>query len=209
MEGISGEFDAYILPDPSMGSKETEQQVSQMLFSLIMPLAMQTGNQALVYKLQRDIFKSVGKNEKEYLGPAPVDDMIDDPETENTLMIQGDFAKVVPQIQENHQLHIQKHMNLLQSPSLAMIPPHLLGEISNFAQQHIQQHMQMMQMVMSMMQKGGKGGAGPEGAQSRNSGQLQGPNSNPGMEQVSGPLGQALNEKRSGEGGGNSQERPA
>lgn len=209
MEGISGEYDSYLLPDPSLGSKEMEQQTSQMMFSLIMPLAMQTGNQALVYKLQRDIFKSVGKNEKEYLGPAPDEDMIDDPEVENTLMIQGDFKKVVPQIQENHQVHIQKHMNLLQSPSLAMVPPHLLGEIQMFAQQHIQQHMQMMQMIMQVMQKGGKGGesggAGPEGSKSGNSGQLQGPNSQPGMEQVSGPLGQALATKAEGTGGGNSK----
>ena len=34
MEGISGEFDCYLLPDPSMGSKETEQQVAQMLYSI-------------------------------------------------------------------------------------------------------------------------------------------------------------------------------
>ena len=205
MEGISGEFDAYILPDPSMGSKETEQKVAQMMFSLIMPLAMQTGNSALVYKLERDIFKSVGKNEKEYLGPPPDEDMIDDPDVENTLMIQGDFKRVVPQIQENHQVHIQKHMNLMQSPSLAQIPPHLLGEITNFAQQHIQQHMQMMQMIMQAMQKGGEGGEGSEGSKSGNSGALQGPNSQPGMEQISGPLGQALESKRSGEGGGNSK----
>ena len=203
MEGISGEFDAFILPDPSMGSKETEQQVAQMMFSLIMPIAMQTGNMALVYKLQRDIFKSVGKNEKEYLGPAPDDDMIDDPEIENTLILQGDYKHVSPQIQENHQVHIQKHMNLLQSPSLAQVPPQLLGEITQFAQQHIQQHMQMMQMVMQAMQKGGKSG-GPEGSKSGNSGALQGPNSQPGLEQISGPLGQALATKAEGTGGGNS-----
>jgi hypothetical protein len=180
-----------------------------MLFSLLSEFAMMTGNQNLIYKLQRDIFKSVGKNEKDYLGPAPAEDMIDDPDIENTLMIQGDFSKVVPQIQENHQVHIQKHMNLLQSPSLAQIPSHLLGEITQFAQQHIQQHMQMMQMVMSMMQKGQKNGPPGEqpgeGSKSRNSGQLQGPNSQPGMEQVPGPLGQALDSKRSGEGGGNTE----
>jgi hypothetical protein len=181
-----------------------------MLFSLLSEFAMMTGNQNLIYKLQRDIFKSVGKNEKDYLGSAPAEDMIDDPDIENTLMIQGDFVKVVPQIQENHQVHMQKHMNLLQSPSLAQIPPHLLGEITQFAQQHIQMHIQMMQMIMQVMQKGGKSGPGEEGqpgegSKSRNSGQLQGPNSNPGMEQVSGPLGQMLNEKRSGEGGGNTQ----
>ena len=205
MEGISGEFDCFLLPDPSMGSKETEQQISQMIYSIFSmnPLFMQNPN--ALYKLSSDVFKSVGKDVEEYLGPAPSMDMIDDPEVENTLMIQGDFNKVVPQIQENHQVHIQKHMNLLQSPSLAQVPPHLLGEITQFAQQHIQMHMQMAQMIMGIMQKGGKGGAGPEGSKSGNSGQLQGPNSNPGMEQVQGPLGEALATKAEGTGGGNSQ----
>ena len=207
MEGISGEFDCFLLPDPSMGSKETEQQVAQMLYSILMqnPLVMQ--NMPGVYRLTADLIKSVGKDEREYLGPAPDQDYIDDPDVENTLMIQGDFKKVVPMIQENHQVHIQKHMNLLQSPSLAQVPEHLLGEITGFAQQHIQQHMMMMQMIMQLMQKGNNGGGpeGPQGNKSGAKGQLQGPNSNPGMEQVSGPLGQALNEKRSGEGGGNTQ----
>ena len=208
MEGISGEFDCYLLPDPSMGSKESEQQIAQMLYSILgqNPLVMQ--NMPGFYRLTADLIKSVGKNEKEYLGPAPDQDFIDDPDIENTLMIQGDFTKVVPMIQENHQVHIQKHMNLLQSPSLAQVPPHLLGEITGFAQQHIQQHMMMMQMIMQMMHKGGQGGGGakgPEGNKSGAKGALQGPNSQPGMEQVPGPLGQALNEKRSGEGGGNTQ----
>ena len=186
-----------------------EQQVAQMLYSILMMNPLVAQNPVALYRITKDLIKSVGKDEKEYLGPPPDQDMIDDPEVENTLMIQGDFKKVVPQLQENHQVHIQKHMNLLQSPSLAMVPPHLLGEITQFCQQHIQQHMQMMQLIMGIMQKGGKGGkpgeGQPEGNQSRNSGQLQGPNSNPGMEQVQGPLGQALNEKRSGEGGGNTQ----
>jgi hypothetical protein len=208
MEGISGEFDAYLLPDPSLGSKETEQQISQMIYSIFMQNPMFAQNPNAIFKLSKDVFQSVGKNIEEYLGPAPDMDMIDDPEVENTLMIQGDFTKVVPQLQENHQVHIQKHMNLLQSPSLAQVPPHLLGEITQFAQQHIQQHMQMMQMIMGIMQKGNKNGGesgSPEGNQSRNRGQLQGPNSNPGMEQVAGPLGKALGEKRSGESGGNTQ----
>ena len=203
MEGISGEFDAFLLPDPSMGSKETEQQVSQMLYSLMMMNPLVMSNPNAVYKLTADIFKSVGKNEREYLGPAPDMDMIDDPETENTLMIQGDFMRVVPQMQENHMVHIQKHMNLMQSPSLAQVPPHLLGEITQFCQQHVQQHMQMMQAMMQMMQKGKKSGEQPQGSKSGNSGQLQGPNSNPGMEQVPGPLGAALATKAEGTGGGN------
>ena len=93
-------------------------------------------------------------------------------------------------------VHIQKHMNLMQSPSLAQVPPHLFGEITQFCQQHVQQHMQMMQ-------KGKKSGEQPQGSKSGNSGQLQGPNSNPGMEQVPGPLGAALATKAEGTGGGN------
>lgn len=209
MEGIAGEFDCYLLPDPSMGSKVTEQQVAQMLYSILMQNPLVASNPVGIYRLTSDVIKSVGKNEKEYLGPPPDEDMIDDPEIENTLMVQGGFEKVVPMLQENHQVHIQKHMNLLQSPSLAMVPSHLLGEIMQFAQQHIQQHMQMMQMIMGAIQKGnsgGKQGSGqPEGNKSRNRGQLQGPNSEPGMEQTPGPLAEALNAKRNGESGGNSQ----
>jgi hypothetical protein len=96
-------------------------------------------------------------------------------------------------------------MNLLQSPSLAQVPPHLLGEIAQFTQQHIQMHMQMMQMIMGALEKGKSGKGEPKGNQSGNRGQLQGPNSEPGMEQVPGPLGDALNTKREGEGGGNTQ----
>lgn len=206
MAGISGEFDAYLLPDPSMGSKETEQQVAQMLYSLFMQNPMIVSNPTAMYRLSADVFKSVGKEAELYLGPAPDMDMVDDPEVENTLMIQGDFMKVSPQLQENHQVHIQKHMNLLQSPSLAQVPPHLLGEISTFAQQHIQQHMMMMQMIMGAMQKGknaGNDNEQPEGEESGDNGRLQGPNSEPGMEQVPGPLGEALNSKREGESGGN------
>lgn len=203
MAGISGEFDAYLLPDPSLGSKETEQQVAQMLYSIFIqnPLVMQ--NPVAIYKLSADIFKSVGKNEKEYLGPPPDMDMIDDPEKENTLIVQGQYDRVVPMPQENHLIHIQKHMNLLQSPSLAQVPPHLLGEIAQFVQQHIQQHMQMMQVMMGLMQKGSKnaGGEGPQGSQAGDRGKLQGPNSQPGMEQVPGPLGEALATKREGQAG--------
>lgn len=209
MAGISGEFDAYLLPDPSMGSKETEQQVAQMLYSLLMPNPMIQTNPNAVYKLTSDVIKSVGKEPQQYLGPAPDQDMIDDPKIENSLIISGDFKRVVPMLQENHQVHIQEHMNLLQSPSLKMVPPNLLGEIQSFTQQHIQMHMQMMQMIMSIMQKGSKNGnsgnggesEGPKGAKSGAQGALPGPNSQPGMDQVPGPLNEARSAQRNHEGG--------
>jgi hypothetical protein len=205
MEGISGEFDAFLLPDPSMGSKQTEQQVAQMLYSVLTQNPLVMSNPASMYRLTADLIKAMGKDAKEYLGPEPDMDMIDDPAIENTLIIQGDFTKVTAQLQENHQVHIQKHTDLLQSPALAQVPPHLLGEISQFTQQHIQQHMMMLQLIMNAMKVGGGKNAGPEGNNARDRGQLQGPNAEPGMDQVSGPLNEALNTKRSGEGGGNTQ----
>jgi hypothetical protein len=130
-------------------------------------------------------------------------DDITDPEDENTLMIQGDFQRVTPQLTENHLYHIQKHMELQNSPNFMAIgqtAPYLTQQISEYNQQHIQQHMQMMQQVMAMMkaaqtQGGGGSSAGSEpgtGDGNKTSGQQ------PGVENMPGPMGQALNTQREG-----------
>jgi len=127
--------------------------------------------------------------------------MIDSPEDENTLIVQGDFARVRAQITENHILHMQKHMELLQSPSLASLPPHLLQQITEFTQQHIQEHQFMMQQMMAIMQKvGGGSGKGLEDTGSSGDGR---PSS---MGTIPGPLGTAMQDQRSGEVGSNSGE---
>lgn len=212
-EGICGEFDAYILMDPSQGSKQTERELASMIYSVLLQNVIVGSDPVKIYKVTADLLKAYGKDPEEYLGPAPDSDMIDSPEDENTLIVQGDFARVRAQITENHILHIQKHMELLQSPSLQMLAqtaPNLAMQVQQFTMQHIQEHQQQMQVMMSMMQKfgsapapGGEGegdgssddGTGPSGPASSGDG---GPSS---MATVPGPLGAAMQTKRTGEVG--------
>ena len=118
-------------------------------------------------------------------------------------MIQGAFGRLRPPFQENHQLHIKKHTDLMQSPALFQLPPVLANEIMMYSQQHIQQHMQMQQVVMSMMTKGAKSGkpGGNEGAGDRG---MAGAGGESSLENAPGPLGEALNSKRAGESGSGS-----
>ena len=208
-EGIAGEFDAYILMDPSMGSKQTERELASMIYSVLLQNVIVGTDPVKIYKVTADLLKAYGKDPEEYLGPEPDSDMIDKPEEENTLIVQGDFARVRAQITENHILHIQKHTELLQSPSLIALPPNLAMQIQKFTMQHIQEHQMQMQMMMSLMKKFGSapGGAGEgekdgsdgKGSEGPASAGMGGPSS---METVSGPLGSAMQTKRSGESGG-------
>lgn len=211
-EGISGEFDAYILMDPSMGSKQTERELASMIYSVLLQNVIVGTDPVKIYKVTADLLKAYGKDPEEYLGPEPDSDMIDSPEDENTLIVQGDFARVRAQITENHILHIQKHTELLQSPSLqalALQAPNLAMQVQQFTMQHIQEHQMQMQMMMSLMQKFGSapGGAGEgekdgtdgKGSEGPASSGMGGPSS---MQTVSGPLGAAMQTQRSGESGG-------
>lgn len=203
-EGISGEFDCYLLPDPAMGSVSAERELASMFYSILLQNPIVVTNPAKLYKVTYDLIKAYGKEPEQYLGPAPADDMIDDPNDENTLIIQGDFEQVIPTLTENHMLHIQKHMELMQSPNLAALPPHLATQISQFTQQHIMQHQQMMQMMLSIMQKfgGGKGGAVTDGGkQGESMGGPEGPGQSSRVEATSGPLAGAMQTKREGESG--------
>ena len=209
--GISGEFDAYLLPDPSMGSKQTERDLANMFYSVFIQNPITGSDPAKIYQLSADVLKAYGKENDivRYLGPAPEQDAIDSPEDENTLMIQGDFGRVKAQFTENHILHIMKHQELMQSPSMAQIAtaaPNLVNTIIQFNQQHIQEHMMMMAQVQQLMKKGGEIGAGGKGATGTGT---EGAGFNSGMEQASGPLGQALNQQREGEGGGYSPSQGA
>ena len=207
-EGISGEFDAYILMDPSMGSKQTERELASMVYSVLLQNVIVGTDPVKIYKVTADLLKAYGKDPEEYLGPEPDFDMIDKPEDENTLIVQGDFARVRAQITENHVLHIQKHAELLQSPSLAALPPHLGMQIQQFTMQHIQEHQMQMQMMIQLMKKFGGGGESSKGGENGSDGKgsegpasagMGGPSS---METIPGPLGAAMQTKRSGEVGG-------
>lgn len=216
-EGIGGKFQAFLLPDPSMGSKQTERDLMSQLYSILIqnPIVMSTPQN--IYWLTASMLKSQGKDDEfiqRILGVAPDMDAIDDPEAENTLMIQGEFGRVTPQITENHLLHIQKHMDLEKSPHLAQMAgtaPELTNQILEYNRLHIQQHMQMMVQMQAMMgqKKGGGGNSGGEqnpgesgkpgeGGNQKNPGEASG---KPGMENVPGPMGAALNAQRGGQSG--------
>ena len=197
--GISGEFDAYILMDPSMGSKQSERELASMIYSVLLQNIIVGTDPAKIYKVTADLLKAYGKDPEEYLGPEPDSDLIDDPADENTLIVQGEFERVKAQITENHILHIQKHTEFLQSPTLASLPPHLVAQITQFTTQHIQEHQMQMQLMMSLMKKFGGGQEGGKSGKGLNDTGSSGDGRPSSMETIPGPLGQAMQDKRSGE----------
>ena len=209
--GLAGKFTAYLLPDPSMGSKQTEREMMSMVYSVLMQNIIVGTDPSKIYQLTYDYLKSYGLEEqaKRYLGPAPSMDDIDSPEDENTLMIQGDFKRVRANIAENHIEHIMKHTEMMQSPALqevARVAPALVQQIVMYNQQHIQEHMALMQQMMSLMgkAKGLPQGGTKDGNSGANGGGEKTVQDNAGvggMENSQGPLGAALNQKRKGESG--------
>ena len=203
-EGLAGQFDAYLISDPTQGSKQTEREVAAMLYSLLLQNIIVGTDPVKIYKITADLLKSVGKDPQEYLGPEPNMDDIDDPEDENTLMVQGDFGRVRANMSENHILHIQKHMELMQSPSMSLLAqtaPALAQQIMEYNNYHIEEHTQMMQTMISLMSSigGGKGGGSTKPGAAGGSGKGS-PNDDPnkGVENTAGPLGQALATQRNG-----------
>ena len=212
-KGLSGKFTAYLLPDPSMGSKQTERELMSMTYSILMQNIIVGTDPAKIWQVTYDYLKAYGLEDqaKRYLGPAPSIDDIDSPEDENTLMIQGDFKRVKAMITENHIEHIMKHTEMMQSPALLQIQqtaPALVEQIMQYNTQHIQEHMALMQQMMQLMGKASKAGGLPQGGQQNGNDSVGGaeegnsPNaSGGGMENTGGPLGAALNQKRKGESG--------
>ena len=210
-EGISGEFEAFLLPDPSMGSKSSERNLMSMIYSVLMQNPIVASDPTKIYAVCADTLKAYGRDESQiikWLGPAPMSDDVTDPSDENTLMLQGDFRRVVPQITENHIDHIMKHQELMQSPNfqaLAAHAPELINQIVQFDMQHIQQHIQMMQMMQQMMaaaqkqQKKGMGGESGAFGGNPNASQEAGPQQ--GVGNMQGPMGEALNTQREGKVG--------
>lgn len=206
-EGISGEYYAYLLPDPSMGSKETERNMMAQLYAVLIQNPIVMSDPTKIYAVTADTLKAYGRDDgyiQKWLGPPPMADDITDPEDENTLMIQGDFQRVTPQLTENHLLHIMKHSELMQSPNfqlLAQSAPALAEQIMTYNQQHIQQHMQMMQQMAQMMQSQKKGLGGESGAFGGNPNANQEAGNQQGMGASQGPMGEAVNTQREGKVG--------
>ncbi len=212
-QGLSGKFTSYLIPDPSMGSKQTERELMSMVYSMLMQNIIVGTDPSKIYQVSYDWLKSYGMEDaaKRYLGPAPSQDDIDTPEEENSLMVQGDFARVRANIAENHIEHIMKHTELMKSPSLALIAksaPALVEQIVTYNQQHIQEHMALMQQMMGLMAKANKVAGQSQGESNGSPNPVGGAEKNVptnvgigSMENSSGPLGNALNQKRKGESG--------
>ncbi len=212
-QGLMGKFTSYLIPDPSMGSKQTEREMMSMVYSILMQNIIVGTDPSKIYQVTYDWLKSYGLEDaaKRYLGPAPSIDDIDTPEDENTLMIQGDFKRVKANIAENHIEHIMKHTEMTQSPALLQIQktaPALVQQILTYNQQHIQEHMMLMQQMMALMSKANKAMGPNQGGQQNGGNPVGGAEAdNPanagggGMENSAGPLGAALNQKRKGESG--------
>ena len=207
VQGVTGEFDAYLLPDESMGSKEMERQLQQVLYTTLMQNILVASDPAKLYTITADFLKAYGKDPERILGPAPDQRSVDTPEQENTLVLQGEFSGVYPAVTDNHIEHVMKHQALLQDPGFLALPPTLQAQVGEFLTQHIQQHMQMMAVVMQAAQAGGKGAAQPGGADANASGGAAagGPQAagavgpEPGMGAPAGPMGQARATQRSGQ----------
>lgn len=166
-EGIAGEFDAYLLPDDSFGSKDTQRMIAAELYQLMLPNPLIMSDPAKVYKLTADVFSSRGKDPESYLGPQPPISQAMSPHDEHTLMLQGEFNKVAVTPMQNPIEHLMEHQAFLQDSAFLSLPPSLQQQVSTFLQQHMQQHMQMMAQMMQLAnkQKGGESnGASAEGA---------------------------------------------
>lgn len=206
-DGISGEFIAYLMADPSMGSKSQERQMMTQIYQALMGNPLVATNPQNLYYVTADTLKAYGRDDgyiQKWLGPPPMQDDITDPEDENTLMLQGDYQRVVPQLTENHMYHIQKHMELEQSPNFQAIvatAPALTQQISQYNQQHIQQHIMMMQQMMAMMQAAQKQGGMQGGSNSGGAAGAETASAQPGMGAGQGPMGQAQATQREGKVG--------
>ena len=201
-DSITGQYDAYQANDPSMGSKQIERELMSMLYSILMQNLIVGTDPAKIYHATAKLLKAYGQEPIEWLGPEPSMDDIDSPEDENTLMVQGDFARVKANITENHLQHIFAHQQLMSSPSLALIGqtnPALVQEIMAYNQQHIQEHMVMMQAMMAMISGAKKGGVdGGKENDKGNGGSRPADDPNGGMENTQGPLAGALRSQQNG-----------
>ena len=198
-EGISGEFDAFLLEDVSMGDKNMARQLADYLYQALMQNPLIIADPMKIDKITRDLIEAYQSEVEavELLGPKMERKDFDTPEEENTLMVQGDFNKVRALMPENHLYHLMSHQEFLSSPSFATMPKGIADQVYQFAMAHIQEHQNfMMQNMQNMLAlKGGMGG------QSGQTSPMQGNASVGGMGPASGVMGQVLSEKRAGQSG--------
>lgn len=199
-EGISGEYDGYFLPDDAMGSKETQRQLTQLLYGVLTQNLIVASDPTKLYVITADLLKSFGKDPVAYLGPAPDMSAIMNPEDENSLVLAGEFDKVRVSVTQNHIDHLMKHQELLQDPVFLQLVPQLQQQIMMFMQQHMQQHMQIMTLISQAVGKSNKGATG--GSSGEETGGVGGAptvGSEPGVGSPQNPLAKSRQVQRAGE----------
>ena len=211
-KGLEGEFDAYLLPDESMGSKESERQLAQLLYTMALGNPIIMSDMTKLYKVTADFYTAFGKDAELYLGIAPDVKQTDRPEDENTMILEGQVSSVQASLLDNDLEHIISHQTLFQSPVFLALPPDMQAQITQFAQAHIQQHMAMMSMKMQLANQQPKGaqsnGKPSSGKSSRNGTAGGGAGSaapvgpEPGMGALQSPRAQAGGIQRTGESQG-------
>ena len=208
-ESVASDMDAYLLPDESLGSRETERQLAQMLYTTLIQNLIVASDPSKIYKITADFLKAYGKDPEAYLGVAPDVKQTDRPEDENTYILQGQFASVKASVLDNHLEHMLSHQAMLQDPGFQTLPEALKAQVTQFLMGHIQEHMQLMQMLMQAAQqaKGGGGDANGSGnGQSGRNGQKRGPGPaapvgpEPGVGSVQQPRAAAAQTQRTGTG---------
>lgn len=204
IEALAGDFDCFLLPDDSMGSKEAQRQMAQLFYGTLTQNLIVATDPYKLYRVTADWVKAFGKDPITYLGAEPPNSTPTSPEEEHQLMVQGDFQRVVPNVLQNPIEHIMKHMALPNDPALQTLPPALAQQVLEFNQMHVQQHMQQMQMMMAAMGKqkgGGSQGAGTDsgGADQVGGRPAQAVGPEPGVGSGQSPLSQALSTRRNGE----------
>jgi len=201
-EGISGEFDAFLLEDSSGGSKDMERQIAGFLYGQLLANPIVGTDPVKIYKATFKLVASHSSRDEaeRFLGPAPEEKDTDAPEDENTLMIQGEFNKVRALITENHIWHLQVHNELMSSPTIAFLPDGVREQVLLYNQNHMGEHQMMMQAMIQrmLMIKGGEGG-------NKSGGETAGVEGSAGSTQesrlggMSPALGESMSEKKSGE----------
>ena len=201
-EGLSGEFDAFLLEDSSGGSKNIEREISGFLYGQLLQNPLIGTDPMKIYKITFKLIESHTSHDEaeRIMGPEPDEKDNDSPEDENTLMIQGEFTKVRALISENHIWHLQVHQSLNESPTLVTLPDGIREQVLQYNQNHMQEHQMMMQaMIQNMLRlQGGQGGTN-QGTQGQGMAGAQPSSPFGGMGGGSPALNQSMLEKRSGE----------
>ena len=208
--GLSGEFDAYLLPDESMGSKDLERTLAQQLYAVLTSNLIVMSDPAKLYKVTADVLKSWGKNPEAYLGPEPPIAGTLSPEDEHTLILEGRVGELQATVTQNPIEHLLKHQAFLQDPRLAQLHPALQLEIQQAMAAHMQQHQQILTLVSAASQRPQGGPSQPGGENGNLGGRTPargGPTAapvgpEPGMGAVQNPLARTRQIQRGGESRG-------